>query len=172
MAKKHDDDCECCRDGGLAFMEKNEALIKEFGFVVISTTTSSEDDGGDELAFAYTIGMADKGLPEIMMFGLPPRDMNHMLSNAVNRLISNKMVTGITNEEIAMCPIMVGEVDPDVAANYIIQANNRAGKDLPALQLVWPDQEGLFPWERGFNQKMAAYQHILFKQDKLSCRPH
>jgi hypothetical protein len=33
-----------------------------------------------------------------------------------------------------------------------------AGDDFPCLQIVWPDREGLFPWEDGFDQTFKGKQ--------------
>ncbi|TLJ61921.1 DUF4262 domain-containing protein, partial [Pseudomonas aeruginosa] len=53
------------------------------------------------------------------------------------------------------------------AAEYIVQANGLAGRELPALQLVWPDPVGRFAWEpqfdEGFRFQPAPYEkrHVL-----------
>jgi hypothetical protein len=35
------------------------------------------------------------------------------------------------------------------------------GSDLPALQLIWPDKSGLFPWEDGFDEQFINDQPSL-----------
>ena len=35
------------------------------------------------------------------------------------------------------------------------------GKNFPALQIVWPDKQALFPWQQGFNPAWLAGQPLL-----------
>lgn len=45
------------------------------------------------------------------------------------------------------------------------------GDDFPCFQLVWPDREGIFPWEDGFDQAFAGRQPDLTESGwRLSLR--
>ena len=53
-----------------AFRDKLEEQIAEYGWAILSTGTET---AAGEISMAYTIGLAEKGLPEIVVFGLPQR---------------------------------------------------------------------------------------------------
>jgi hypothetical protein len=40
--------------------------------------------------------------------------------------------------------------------------------DFPCLQIVWPDREGVFPWEDGFDQAFAVLQPDLTERGWLA----
>ena len=42
------------------------------------------------------------------------------------------------------------------------------GDDFPCLQLVWPDRDGLFPWEQGFDESFRQDQQDLTEQGWLN----
>ena len=42
------------------------------------------------------------------------------------------------------------------------------GDDFPCLQLVWPDREGIFPWEQGFDESFRADQPDLTEHGWLN----
>jgi hypothetical protein len=42
------------------------------------------------------------------------------------------------------------------------------GDDFPCLQIVWPDREGIFPWEQGFDEKFRADQPDLTEHGWLN----
>ncbi len=61
-------DCEAFDSGADAFFAKIDQQIAEYGWSVIATGTQL---ASGEVSMAYTIGLADKGFPEIIVFGLP-----------------------------------------------------------------------------------------------------
>ncbi len=100
--------------------------------------------------FAYTVGLHDRGLPELLITGL-----NAHVSNRVLKSIGHMMV----DDGAVLAPAMhidyqdrflveVVEVDyPDVHLTYAVKI---CGPDVRALQLVWADARGRFPWEPGW----------------------
>lgn len=155
----HDPNCKCCTDGRDAFLADIEARIQVHGFVVIATAT--ETAKGD-LSMAYTIGLSDEGLPELILFGIPQRSAHVLLNEAANMLRQGKLPVDVPLTELASMPTYMREVTPEAAAPYIIQANERAGRTLPALQLVWPDPAGRFPWDPDMDAKFADIQPRLY----------
>ncbi|WP_311061595.1 DUF4262 domain-containing protein [Pseudomonas aeruginosa] len=156
---KHHEGCACCSEGREAFQERLEKIIREVGHAVI--TTGSEIAEGT-IAMAYTMGLSDQGLPELLLFGIGGEPAMEILNTAADMLRSGELPVDVPVEKLLNLPIVVKAVPPEAAAEYIVQANGRAGRQLPALQLVWPDPEGRFAWEpqfdEGFRFQPAPYE--------------
>lgn len=140
-------------------MKKIEDAIRENGVCIIFTRG---DVAGTMLNMAYTIGLADIGHPEVFVFALSAESAHGILNDVAKRAREGALLVNERLLELASMPITLKPVEPAVAADYIVQANVRAGRDLPALQLVWPDPEGRFPWEKDFDKRYAAAQPPLY----------
>jgi hypothetical protein len=119
--------------------------------------------------FAYSIGLFERFKhPEIICFGL---------KNSVLSAVINHACELIKNGEI----LVAGKLYPDFLANYDIQFlpvnksyyQNYLGYggwyyqnsfEFPALQLVWPDKQSLYPWEQGFNNDWKFKQPLLDRE--------
>ena len=156
----HGKDCECCKDGYGSFREKTDRLIKEYGVAVIGTAIET---ARDNLSMSYTIGLSDVGKPEIVVFGLPHETAMALLNDAALLQRDDLLKLNEPTQEIGNLPLIFKSVSTAVAANYIIQANVRAGRDLSVIQMVWPDPEGLFPWEPKFAKRFAPMQLALYQ---------
>ncbi|PKM46855.1 MAG: hypothetical protein CVV05_00115 [Gammaproteobacteria bacterium HGW-Gammaproteobacteria-1] len=153
------DDCECCADGHEAVQQKIEDNIREHGVAIIFTQTEAAET---ILNLAYTIGLADIGHPEVLVFALPAESAHMILNDIATRAREVALPMNERLDDLANLPLILKPVAPSIAAEYIVQANARAGRELPALQLVWPDARGLFPWEEGFEQRLLAAQPHLY----------
>lgn len=151
--------------------DRIENLITQYGFTVMSIFAAEGDDDPSP-PFSYTVGLGDKGLPELIVFGLPQEVAHGIISNAVDLLIDGKLKLGEPASEIGNLALFPQLIATDVAGDYIFQANHRAGTLLPAIQLVWPDSDGKFPWEQEFDQELAAYQTILFTPETHKPKLH
>lgn len=161
MAHDHGPDCKCCTDGPAAFWADLEDKIAKSGHAILSTMTTLPI--GD-VSMAYTIGLADAGLPELLVFGLPPQVALVILNDAAQRLRKGRLPTDTLLTELATLPTVFKAVAPAIAEDFIIQANNRASRALPALQLIWPDRAGRFPWEPGADPHFAEVQPVLYQR--------
>ncbi len=100
--------------------------------------------------FAYTIGLHDLGLPELLMTGLPPRTVHRVLNSIAHLMVDDGTVLApamhIDYEDRFL--IEVVEVEhPDVHLKFAIAL---CGPQIRALQLVWADDRGRWPWEPGW----------------------
>jgi hypothetical protein len=132
--------------------------IRQHGFAILDTETVT--DAGT-LGMAYTIGLADAGFPEILVFGLPHQIAIDMLNDAAAMLQKNVLPINEPVKDTSNALLMFKSIPAAIAADYIVQANDRAGKDLSALQLIWTDANGLFPWEAGFASRFGLMQFVL-----------
>lgn len=102
--------------------------------------------------FGYTIGLSTKGLAEIFIAGVPPEAIHGILNDVGRRALEGK---------IALTPRepMDGLIDQFMAALMPVKSEMKtktlrlvepvldpAPDNWEAVQLVWPDTEGRFPW--------------------------
>ena len=159
---KHPENCECCQDSSIeAYLRKIEDIICRAGHAVIGTGV--EDASGRTIAMSYTAGLADDGLPELIVFGLPAESALLMLNEAAKLLRAGHLPTDTPLHSIANLPVISKAVTPDRADHHINVANNRAKRLLPVLQMVWPDAQGQFPWSPEFDASMRPKQRLLFE---------
>jgi hypothetical protein len=106
----------------------------------------------DKRPFAYTIGLHDRGLPELLISGLPPDIATRVLNSIAHMIVDDGTVLApamhIDYQDRFL--IEVVEVEhPDVHLKFAVKL---CGSDVRALQLVWADTRGRFPWEPGWGQ--------------------
>jgi hypothetical protein len=111
----------------------------------------------DRPLFAYTIGLADKGLPEVIMFGLPPKVM-HQFLNIVGLKFTKEGVPPLDTDLLDLAERFPARLLPApraVADLYMHQARFR-NENYTAVQLVWPDKRGAWPWEPAYEAPASA----------------
>ena len=135
-----------------AYMQRIESIVDEHGVCV-----QFVGPGETEPPFAYTVGLYLVDHPEFVIVDLP-LELSHALLNdlafavlrssmrfsrgdRVHRLIGNGFVE------------LIGVADPDaiLGAAYEHRQRSQVGQDeseIPALQAVFADAAGLWPWDR------------------------
>lgn len=111
--------------------------------------------------YSYTIGLTARGLPEVLLVGLPLNMAADVLTEAAmevrdgTRWAHGQRVVGI----MASRPVMVRHVTATPMISPI-RAIDRYGADaVRLLQVVWPDHEDRFPGEPGY--AMGEIQPLL-----------
>jgi hypothetical protein len=134
-------------------------LVERHGWVVITVAPEGLHTPG----FSYTVGLRDRGLAEIVMIGLPMEVAHAALNQLAGEFVGGTPpLLGAALNHVMTLPVMLRHVPAERAAPYMRVANERAGARLDALQLVWPDEAAIFPWEQGFNPRMKRLQPMLF----------
>ena len=117
-------------------------------------------------AFIYSIGLFRKfGHPELICFGLKTEVMASILNHACDlikngeTLTTNKLYSGF----LEGYDIQFLQVDKDYYPNYVGYAGwfYDMTFDFPVLQLVWPDKQHNFPWDKDFNPDWKFKQPLL-----------
>ena len=112
--------------------------------------------------FSYSTGFyARTGFPEIIVFSLP-KDVSHNILwdiyrdfEAGNAPLPQRKITGFLGDfEAVFLPVHKDAYSEHLGWNQWFYRGN----DFPCFQLVWPDREGLFPWEDGFDLSLAEDQ--------------
>ncbi len=108
---------------------------------------------GDDPAFVYTVGLGHRaGHPELLMSGQPLALMAQVLNDVAERVVvgGHRLAVGTVVEgALAWHPLVVDELTP-AAADETVRLSSWLHRRPPrALQLVWPDAQGVFGWQPG-----------------------
>jgi hypothetical protein len=136
--------------------------IDQYYWAVTKVGESSEDSH----RFAYTTGLYFRFRhPELLIYGLPFDSMLQVLNTLANQIRAGKTYNvGIPYKDIfegRRCRFQpVDKIyyrDRLGAANWFYQSDK-----YPTLQVFWPDNAGLFPWEKGCDAAVRNLQPQLF----------
>lgn len=146
------------------YLERCEAIIREVGWMVQGVFPAKGDTSP---SFAYTVGLHDQGLSELLTFSLPP-DVAQMLLNDVGRfLVMSKSlglpIGGRVEHENWPTPFYLLPARKTEAAQYCTFAMRRSLDAAQVLQVVWPDRTGKFPWEEGALASAKPFQPELYE---------
>lgn len=102
----------------------------------------------DRRPYAYTVGLHPRGLPELLVTGLPPQPTARLINGVAGYLLDGgKPIPG----ELISTPDGLTEVvqvrHPEAHMNVAVAFY---GPELRALQLVWADDDGHLPWCAAF----------------------
>lgn len=123
----------------------------------------TQNDPPETTPFAYTIGLTEKSLPELLIAGLGPRQAQSLLNLAAQHVVETGLpfthgqtVTGVAvgNPLVALNVPVPQRIGDQLNAHgaladtlYPGVAIARYGRSrLRLQQLVWPDRNGQFPW--------------------------
>jgi hypothetical protein len=140
-----------------AFDKKVLPSLEEWGWYVISVA--------DEPPFSYSIGLFEHfGHPEIIMFGLDSKRSHGIINDAGRRIREgHKYTAGGRYSDLLkdyVCEFrLVDRTRYDGYLNYALHYYR--GSTFPAMQLIWPDKLGRFPWDSSFEERFKADQPLL-----------
>ena len=138
----------------LAWLDQEHArtaeLIREHRFTV--TYVWGEDPG--EPPFGYTTGLFGLGHPELVVVGLDHDVTYGVLDRTARMVVAGRNL--VPGEELTW---------PDRRYGFVVEELPNPGEILfvanrfycrpdefsvPAFQLAWADEDGLFPWDHGY----------------------
>lgn len=115
--------------------------------------------------FSYTIGMTNIGAPELIVFGLPPGAIHGALREYFNQLrMCHRPKDGRMIQDLWAVTMLLETVENDEAAPYTAQADiyfEDERKKPTYKQMLWPDQNGKYPHQYGFDQAYRAIQRYI-----------
>jgi hypothetical protein len=104
-----------------------------------------DDRGGP--AYAYTVGLTEHGCPELIATGLTtPEEAMHLL-NAGGELVHRRYL--LHGDRVTVAGRRVEVVALPHPEAHLLFAGDAYGPDLTAVQLVYADDSGIWPWSRG-----------------------
>ena len=138
--------------------------VETYGWHMI---TVPADDHGP--GFTYTIGLFKSyGHPEIILFGLPNEVMQGVVATAADLVRGGAkfLADTRTSEVLNGYDCVFKAVRPEhyrEHLGYAMWYYRRIELDaFPALQCVWPDRAGFFPWDAGFHAANLVLQPALY----------
>jgi hypothetical protein len=123
--------------------------------------------GDGNPAFSFSIGLAlNYSHPEIIIFGMDPRKAAQIINIVCDEAAKGRKYADgdVSSDILVNGNVCFVEVPLQHYREYLgtaIWFYSHSPRPFPCLQLVWPDREGLFPWETGFDPVMKADQPIL-----------
>lgn len=146
------------QDWKTGFLEKIEAKIAKHGWAAVSIFSEEETP-----PFSYSVGLSRLGLPEILVFGLPP-DTAGSLINDVGRKMREEggaVALDTPYEEVSNFAVVFRRMPQVSNAKYMRVTWASCGPGFDAVQMYWPDEAGVFPWEEGFDERFRDHQLML-----------
>ncbi|MDO2394781.1 DUF4262 domain-containing protein [Mycobacterium avium subsp. hominissuis] len=123
------------------------AKIAAHGWTVIAVFPTADDPGP---SFAYTVGLSERGLPELSVYGLPGRVAHSLLNEVARRMVASAVglatgerVEGVLADDMALVAVAMSD------ARELNLVREIYGSVAAAVQVVWPDGAGVLPWEKG-----------------------
>jgi hypothetical protein len=116
----------------------------------------------DRRPYAYTIGLHDWDVPELLVTGVSPQRALRLLNMVARRSVSGDVFAPGQQIPLPDGPLIeIVEVDhPDAHMGWAVAFG---GPEIRALQLVWADGRGRWPWSAEFADGRAT-------QPVLGCR--
>ncbi len=143
-------------------VDQMKAMIREkiakHGWMVTGVFPRQGEDG---VPFAYTIGLTDAGLPELIMSGpFDPETLQNFLNMAGDRHVTQEgeikpgdMLDYLANVPFKVIAATTGE-HVQQALNFYGDPENWLGV-VKLLQILWPDRDGNFPGDPGWTSDAA-----------------
>lgn len=151
----HDKGCACCAKGREAALAEQLQMIRDHGFMYQAVF-----GGDDGPGFVYTIGLAQRGLPEFIFVGSCSQNAANYLRGPVEGAMAGIDIRpGLLAPESELNPysvpawVLAADDKLDTHAFGVRSQLRTAGSDaVPRLlQIVMPDMTGRFPWEEGYD---------------------
>jgi hypothetical protein len=141
---------------------KLEANISQYGWAVQSVFGTVENPGAP---FAYTIGLHDKGVPELLVIGLPGEIAHPLINELATRMLALQ-ASGLSllgDYEPPGYPVLMRLIaaNPDTASGYATGAYNRSQGQASYIQVIWQDKHGHWPWQDEASEGFKAVQPVL-----------
>lgn len=117
-------------------------------------------------AFSYSIGFNLLNHPEIIVCGLPNETAHELMSEVYRRIKKGTMTIkdGDTFDDLANMPLHFIKISESAKQKMMLLTNKYYNHwDFDALQMIWPDPAGRFPWNERFDQEYSAAQLLLYK---------
>lgn len=136
------------------FIAKLEPLIDKHGFAGLMIQGDTPED-----SFTYSVGLTDQQWPEMVVMMNNPQIALTILNSTIYKLLGSERrpVDGMVVTEALTVPVRLRELSSTAVLGHFKGALRRAnnqGKPNEAVsgfQILWPDADGRFPDEDGYD---------------------
>jgi Domain of unknown function (DUF4262) len=125
------------------YLDSVHAKILEHGWAVQFVEN-------DRTPYAYTIGLYHHGLPELLVTGVSPQRAQRLLNSGAGIVMRDAPPTPGDRIQLPAGPL-IEIVNVDHPDAHMGMAVAYFGAPFPALQLVWADGRGRWPWAGSFS---------------------
>lgn len=142
--------------------EKLLSDVRDFGWHIVAIAADDEGPG-----FAFTVGLYLRTLqPEVLIMGVPQDPSMRVLNSIGEFLIGG----GVLSEGqrypkfVDRCDVVFRRVAIKHYRDYLGYARwfyRSLQGDFPVVQCIWPDLQGIFPWEDGYTERFRVLQRDL-----------
>lgn len=156
------------------FLTDTASRIGRYGFTMNAVGFGECSSHGchcspDDEAWAYTIGMVEHNLPELVITGLAPVHCLEVATHIFEQFQVGEPIPNDQRQWLGLAPFMLRPVtpqwlaaDPTRMAGWISYYGRRGGFGLPDVtQVVWGDATGWFPGDPLCDPFIAADQPII-----------
>lgn len=132
-----------------AYLAHIADLIAERGWAVQAVAGDSFD-----ATFSYTVGLTAKGLPELWIATLHPKQAALLLNTLGDKAVAEgALPLGVPLDIDWSVPVRLrGPVAVDTAEVFVASAVYPDAQ-VTVVQVLWPDDAGVFPDEVGYNER-------------------
>jgi hypothetical protein len=134
--------------------------VEQFGVHIVHVP---EDDEGP--GFSFTVGLWETfQQPEVLVFGLPTEIAHGLLDGLTDEVDGDRrFAAGEKHDGLLVgYPVRFLELPKARFAEFLgVAMWAYEGDDFPAVQLVWPDKQGRWPWDAGVREGFAEAQPIV-----------
>lgn len=143
-----------------ALEERCVADVEQYGLHVLKIGAEA-----DSPTFAYTVGLYRTfGHAEVIMLGLGLDMMHQVLNDLADSLRKGRRYApgDVSDEFLEGYPVTFRTVPEWHYDPYLGWANwFNEGHDYPAIQMIYPDRERRWPWDKGASEGFRQNQPVL-----------
>jgi hypothetical protein len=146
-------------------LEQAKQAISAHGHAVIGITSEPKAKPPTP-GFAYTVGLHETyGHPELIVFGLPYEVAHGVLNDLAARIKNDNLTLqdgdgddgAVKGHRVIFRKVRAAFVRKYLRVAHVLSEDTRA------LQVVWPDPFGKFPWEEDFDDRYTVAQPSLYE---------
>lgn len=130
-------------------LDQTKDAITRRGFGMVSVMGSARS-----AEFSYTVGLTEQGLPELLVVAVRPHDAVRLLDGWGEYVLEKNAV--LPGETLETGPWLLEAVAVERPQDHLLLAHRFYGERLRALQLVWADASGRWPWDPGHRARRAG----------------
>ncbi|GAA4544111.1 DUF4262 domain-containing protein [Amycolatopsis samaneae] len=136
--------CEHPGKGRVDYLRYLRTVIERCGWIV-----QGVEGAGKGPPWAYTVGLSERKLPELVVTGLPPHPAG-LLLNGMAAHASHAEPPGHGERFVLRDGPEIEVVELTEPSAHLVMAVGLYGPGIRARQLVYPDDEGCWPWDADF----------------------
>jgi Domain of unknown function (DUF4262) len=125
---------------------RTDTVIKRHGWMVQGVLGATPR----QPELAYTVGLWGFGHPELVVFGLRVHVATAVLNSLGALVREGSALSPGERLSFGAWPHQVHLLDVPHPERVLFQALRTYGRTVPALQAVWNDAAGRFPWDPGY----------------------